>query len=286
MNRDPAVVERNLRETKLSSPDYADMDEQTAIRDFQARIAHYEGVYESLGEDEGAWLRIVDRGRKVEIHEVYGWIPGRIVSFLTNLQVTRRPIWLTRHGQSEWNLLGKIGGDSALSAQGRAYAENLARYVQGHFQASGDLDVFTSTLRRTLETAAVVGIEPGPWKALDEIHAGICDGMSYAEIAAAMPDEFEARKRDKYTYRYPRGESYQDVVQRVDRVIIELERYRTPVLVIAHRAVLRALYGYFLQIAPAETPLLPMPLHTVIQVTPMAYGCEETRVELEPRVVE
>jgi broad specificity phosphatase PhoE len=284
VNRDPAVVEGNLRETKLSSPDYAGIDERTALRDFQARIAHYESVYESLGEDEGAWLRIVDRGRKVEIHEVYGWIPGRIVSFLTNLQVTRRPIWLTRHGQSEWNLLGKIGGDSRLSEQGRAYAENLARYVHGHFQASDGLDVFTSTLRRTLETAAALGIEPGPWKALDEIHAGICDGMSYAEIAAAMPDEFEARKRDKYTYRYPRGESYQDVVQRVDRVIIELERYRTPVLVIAHRAVLRALYGYFLQIAPAQTPLLPMPLHTVIQVTPTAYGCDETRVELEPRV--
>jgi broad specificity phosphatase PhoE len=56
------------------------------------------------------------------------------------------------------------------------------------------------------------------------------------------------------------------------------------VLVIAHRAVLRALYGYFLQIAPTQTPLLPMPLHTVIQVTPTAYGCEEERVELEPRV--
>lgn len=286
VNREPAVVESNLRETKLSSPDYAGVDEATALRDFQARIAHYESVYESLGEDEGAWIRIVDRGRKVEIHEVYGWIPGRIVSFLTNLQVTRRPIWLTRHGQSEWNVLGKIGGDAKLSPQGRVYAENLAAHVRGHFGASGDLDVFTSTLRRTLETAAPLGIEPGPWKALDEIHAGICDGMSYAEIAAAMPDEFEARKRDKYTYRYPRGESYQDVVQRVDRVIIELERYRTPVLVIAHRAVLRALYGYFLQIRPAETPHLPMPLHTVIQVRPTAYGCEEERVVLEPRVAE
>jgi broad specificity phosphatase PhoE/predicted kinase len=286
VNREPAVVESNLRETKLSSPDYAGVDEAAALRDFQTRIAHYERVYESLGEDEGAWVRIVDRGRKVEIHEVYGWIPGRIVSFLTNLQVTRRPIWLTRHGQSEWNVLGKIGGDAPLSPLGRAYAENLAAHVHGHFGGSDDLDVFTSTERRARETAAALGIEAGPWRALDEIHAGICEGMTYAEIAKAMPVEFEARKRDKYTYRYPRGESYQDVVQRLDRVIIELERYRTPVLVIAHRAVLRALYGYFLGIAPAETPHLPMPLHTVIQLTPTAYGCEEERVALEPRVVE
>ena len=286
VNHDPAVIEANLRETKLSSPDYAGMDEQEAARDFRARIAHYESVYQALGEDEGAWLRIVDRGRRVEIHEVYGWIPGRIVSFLTNLQVTRRPIWLTRHGQSEWNALGKIGGDPPLAPQGREYAESLAAYVRKSFGSTSDLDVWTSTLRRARETAVPLGIEAGQWKALDEIHAGVCDGMTYAEIATALPAEFEARKRDKFHYRYPRGESYQDVVQRVDRVIIELERYRTPVLVIAHRAVLRALTGYFRQIAPVEVPFLPMPLHTLLQLTPTAYGCEEERIALEPRVAE
>jgi 6-phosphofructo-2-kinase / fructose-2,6-biphosphatase 3 len=286
VNHDAAVVEANLRETKLSSPDYAGVSSEAALRDFRARIAHYENVYESLGEDEGSWLRIVDRGRRVEIHEVYGWIPGRIVSFLTNLQVTSRPVWLTRHGQSEWNVLGRIGGDSGLSAQGRRYAENLAAYVRSRFDATGDLDVWTSTLRRTHETAAPLGIEPGAWKALDEIHAGICEGMTYAEIERDLPAEFEARKRDKFHYRYPRGESYQDVVQRVDRVLIELERYRTPVLVIAHRAVLRALAAYFLQRPPAEAPHLPMPLHSVIQLTPSAYGCAEERVTLEPQVVE
>jgi broad specificity phosphatase PhoE/predicted kinase len=286
VNHDPAAIEANLRETKLSSPDYAGVSLSEALADFRARIAHYESVYETLGEDEGSWLRIVDRGRRVEIHEVYGWIPGRIVSFLTNLQVTQRPVWLTRHGQSEWNVQGRIGGDSGLSPQGRAYAGNLAAYVRSRFGAAGDLDVWTSTLRRTHETAAPLGIEPGAWKALDEIHAGVCDGMTYGEIERQMPAEFEARRRDKLHYRYPRGESYHDVVQRVDRVLIELERYRTPVLVIAHRAVLRALAGYFRQLPRAEVPFLPMPLHTLVRLTPSAYGCEEERVALEPRVAE
>jgi broad specificity phosphatase PhoE/predicted kinase len=284
VNREPEVIEANLRETKLSSPDYAGVDEAAALADFRARIAHYERVYETLGEDEGAWVRIVDRGRRVEIHEVYGWIPGRIVSFLTNLQVTRRPIWLTRHGQSAWNVLGRIGGDPELSPAGRAYAKNLAAYVRETFGADSDLDVWTSTLRRTRETAEALGVLPGQWKALDEIHAGICDGLTYAQIERNMPAEFAARRRDKFHYRYPRGESYQDVVQRVDRVIIELERYRTPVLVICHRAVGRALYAYFLQHPPAEAPHVPMPLHTVIQLTPTAYGCEEKRVALGPAV--
>src|SRR5262245_39090583 len=115
VNHDPAVVEANLRETKLSSPDYAGVDTDEAMRDFRARIAHYESVYETLGEDEGSWLRIIDRGRRVEIHEVYGWIPGRIVSFLTNLQVTRRQVWLTRKGESAGSVIGRLAGNGQLS---------------------------------------------------------------------------------------------------------------------------------------------------------------------------
>ena len=286
VNYEPAVIEANVREAKLGSPDYAGTDEAAALFDFRARIAHYAGVYEPLAPDEGAWIRHVDRGREVVIHEVYGYVQGRIVFFLTNLQVTRRPVWITRHGQSEWNVLGRIGGDSPLSEAGRAYARNLAGHVHAVFGRTSDLDVWTSTLGRAKQTAEPVGIEPGEWRALDEIDAGECDGMTYAEIERSLPLEFEARKRDKLVYRYPRGESYQDVIQRLDRVIIELERYRTPVLVIGHRAVLRAFYAYFQQRPREEVPHLDMPLHTLIQLTPTAYGCLEERTPLPPRIGE
>ena len=46
-------------------------------------------------------------------------------------------------------------------------------------------------------------------------------------------------------YRYPSGESYLDVIQRLEPVIIEIERERECVCVVAHQAILRALYGYF-----------------------------------------
>ena len=73
------------------------------------------------------------------------------------------------------------------------------------------------------------------------------------------------------------------MIQRLDRVIIELERYRTPVLVIGHRAVLRALYAYFQQLPRVEVPHLDLPLHTLIKLTPTAYSCLEERTPLEPR---
>jgi len=284
VNRDPKVIDANIRETKLRSPDYAGVGEAAALADFRSRIAHYDSTYVTLQEEEGSWIRLVDRGQQLLINQVYGWVFGRVVFFLANLQVTRRPVWLTRHGQSEYNVQGRIGGDSDLSPQGRAYAQELARYVRETYPVGSNLDVWTSTLRRTLQTAAPLGAEVGEWRALDEINGGECDGMTYAEIEVAMPREFAARQSNKLEYRYPRGESYLDVIQRLDRVLIELERYRTPVLVVAHRAVLRAMIAYFHQKPVEETPYLETPLHTVIQLTPTAYGCLEERVLLGPQV--
>jgi len=283
VNDDPAVVEENVRETKLSSPDYAGVDAEAALRDFRTRIEHYESEYQSLAADEGAWVRIEDRGRRVVIHQLMGWIPSRVVSLLSNLQVSRRPVWLTRHGQSLYNLEHRIGGDSELSPAGEAYARSLAEHVREKL-AIADLDVWTSTLNRAIQTAAPLGLDGGDWRALDEIDSGICDGLTTAEIERHFPEEFEARRRDKFGYRYPRGESYHDVVQRLDRLIVELERYRTPVLVVTHRAVMRMLCAYFLQLPVEETVNLHVPLHTLVKLTPTAYGCMEDRVALPPAV--
>ena len=117
---------------------------------------------------------------------------------------------------------------------------------------------------------------------LDEIDAGICDGMTYAQVADQMPSDFARRKKDKLSYRYPRGESYEDVIARLDPFILELERQQQPALIVSHQAVLRVLYGYLSGKERQEVPHLDMPLHTVIELTPRAYGCDEVRHHLGP----
>ena len=69
--------------------------------------------------------------------------------------------------------------------------------------------------------------------------------MTYKEIAEKYPDEFASRDQNKFMYRYPRGESYEDLVGRLEPVIMELERQGN-VLVVAHQAVIRCLLAYFL----------------------------------------
>lgn len=69
--------------------------------------------------------------------------------------------------------------------------------------------------------------------------------MTYEEIAEKYPTDFAARDQNKFSYRYPRGESYEDLVARLEPVIMELERQGN-VLVVSHQAVLRCLFAYFL----------------------------------------
>lgn len=103
-------------------------------------------------------------------------------------------------------------------------------------------------------------------------------------IEEKHPEEFAMRDQDKYHYRYPGGESYQDLVQRLEPVIMELERQGN-VLVICHQAVMRCLLAYFLDKSADDLPYLKCPLHTVLKLTPVAYGCKVDMFDLKVKAV-
>ena len=278
----PQWIERNVRNTKLYSPDYSEREPEEAMRDFVQRIGHYERVYEPVAEDEGSFVRTIDMGRRMEINRIEGFLPGRLVAFLMHLHDRTRPIYLTRHGESEDNRARRIGGDSALSPAGRTYAGRLAEYVAQEIPAAPALNLWRSSLLRTKQTVAPINRPVDEWKLLDEIDGGVCDGMTYEEIERRMPVEFQARKAEKFSYRYPRGESYQDVIARLEPVVLELERQRDPVLIVAHQAVLRAIYCYLKGSPPEECPFLSIPLHSVIRITPGPYQSREEVTALGP----
>ena len=412
---DHEIVLRNVREKVALSPDYAAATGGTAprveaaVEDFLERLANYEQVYQTVGardsdgtpEPQRSYIKMIDvaNGKgQIVVNQISGYLPGRIVYFLVNAHMQPRHVFLSRHGQSEFNVSARIGGDSKLSPLGRAYARRLARFFRRRFGGdsgesscmSGDggkgagsashtaptppsasnaplrrqdslsdgtpqttptgegpresfgdsastppsasnaplrrqdssfsdgtpqttptgegpresfgdssvpeqsgeavdvaslpyegMSVWTSTLRRTIDTAKHIDRVPQVrWRALDEIDAGVCDGLTYEEIREQMPGEFEARTKDKLRYRYPRGESYLDVVGRLEPVIVELERQRSPILIVAHQAVLRCLYSYFTDTPLKDMVRVEMPLHTLIELRPSQYGLSEVRHEL------
>lgn len=278
----------NIKETKLFSPDYVHQKAQEALEDFRSRIAMYEKAYETLrDEEDGSFIKLIDVGKQVMVNRIQGYLPGRIVFFLMNLRINKDPIYITRHGESQFNVEGRVGGDSSLTEKGREYGKALSAFIDSQPDLKGkQLSVWCSTLKRTVETALELHRPENTvqWRGLAEIQVGTCDGLTYGEIQAKYPDEYKARAKDKLHYRYPQGESYVDIISRLENVIFELERVKGPVLVIGHRAVLRCLYAYFLDKPPAAIPYLNVPLHTVIKLTPKAYACEETRFEMGPHI--
>ncbi|KAF2092956.1 bifunctional 6-phosphofructo-2-kinase/fructose-2,6-bisphosphate 2-phosphatase [Rhizodiscina lignyota] len=126
------ILESNMR-LKLSGPDYKGMDPVKALEDFKKRVAIYEKNYVPLGDYEEEhnmpYVKIIDVGRKIITHQLNGFLSGQAVYYLLNFNLAPRQIWITRHGESEDNVAGKIGGDSDLTANGRKYGEALAKFL-------------------------------------------------------------------------------------------------------------------------------------------------------------
>ncbi|KAI4889448.1 hypothetical protein NFI96_002245 [Prochilodus magdalenae] len=278
---DPDVIAENIVQVKLGSPDYTHCNTEQAVEDFMKRIKCYENSYQPLDEEldrELSFIKIIDVGRRYLVNRVQDHIQSRIVYYLMNIHITPRSIYLCRHGESDLNVKGRIGGDSGLTFRGKEFARCLGQFI--HKQGISDLKVWTSQMKRTIQTAEAVGVPYEQWKALNEIDAGVCEELMYEEIQQRYPLEFALRDQDKYRYRYPKGESYEDLVQRLEPVIMELERQEN-VLVICHQAVMRCLLAYFLDKTAEELPYLKCPLHSVLKLTPVAYGCKVESIFLK-----
>ena len=95
-------------------------------------------------------------------------------------------IVLVRHGQSAYNLQGRLQGqaDPPLSDQGRAEATALATVFRGFDPAR----VVTSDLERARETAALIGFpDATPDAAWREIDVGEWSGR----VLSSFPEQAE-----------------------------------------------------------------------------------------------
>eukprot|EP00607_Mallomonas_marina_P010355 CAMPEP_0182422252 /NCGR_PEP_ID=MMETSP1167-20130531/7888_1 /TAXON_ID=2988 /ORGANISM="Mallomonas Sp, Strain CCMP3275" /LENGTH=458 /DNA_ID=CAMNT_0024600147 /DNA_START=18 /DNA_END=1395 /DNA_ORIENTATION=+ len=242
-----------------TSPDYANVNDVDAEADYSRRVDKYASFFEPIDERhdlESKWSFFkCDHSREnFVVHKVRGYLPLKVVNFIMNMQIKTHGFYLSRHGQSEYNLLGRIGGDSGLSEHGLGYARKLAEYVDTHIThdesgAQRPARLWTSSMKRTKETAQFIKSEKillrdpdgavhewdqmrgRAWHHMDELFAGECDGMTYKEIEEKYPEEWVRRQVDKLAYRYPRGESYLDVIARLEPMIIEMERQKEPVLI-------------------------------------------------------
>lgn len=83
---DETVILNNIKEFKISSPDYTDIDEEEAIKDFKNRIYQYEKGYETLDKTEIdgkiSFVKLSNVGNVVLVNHARGYLQSRIVYFL------------------------------------------------------------------------------------------------------------------------------------------------------------------------------------------------------------
>jgi 6-phosphofructo-2-kinase len=135
--------------------------------------------------------------------------------------------------------------------------------------------VWTSMLKRSIETAQFFNedeFDVKQMRMLNELNAGEFDGMTYEQIKTEHHEQYELRKKDKLHYRYPGpgGEGYLDIINRLQKVIIEVERMTDHVLLVGHRSITRVLLAYFQGLKREDISDLDVPLGVVYMLEPVS----------------
>lgn len=269
----------------------------------------YQKLDEFEEQHDMPYCSMIDVGRKMVSYQVKGFLSIQTVTYLMNFNLAPRMIWITRHGESMDNVNGKIGGDSSLSPNGRRYGQALSKFIgeqwklweerhaekqaNAHFpplpgdttppnpeytaqiEQEKNFCVWTSMLKRSIETSQFFNDEDYDLKQmrmLDELHAGSMEGMTYTEIRHKFENEYELRKRDKLHYRYPGpgGEGYLDIINRLGKVILEIERMTDHALIIGHRSISRVLLAYFMGLKQEDISDLDVPLGVAYMLEPVS----------------
>jgi probable phosphoglycerate mutase len=160
-------------------------------------------------------------------------------------------IYYLRHGETEWNALGRLQGtrDIPLNARGCAQAVQAGSILAELFRRDGHdkaaLSYVSSPLgraRQTMELARRKLELPVADYVLDdrlrEIGYGTWEGLTLAESEAADPDIYARRLADKWRVGPAGGETYADVQVRVRAWYDQL---RADTVAVAHGGTCRAL---------------------------------------------
>jgi broad specificity phosphatase PhoE len=151
-------------------------------------------------------------------------------------------IFLFRHGETDMTHGRYCGSsDPPLNERGREQAERICDLLRSETIAA----IYASPLRRALETAEpsarALGLEIIPVSALREADFGAWEGMTFDEVRRLYPAQWSAREADPYSVAPPGGESYRDLLARIEPAFEDLlgSHGDATIAVFAHRSVNR-----------------------------------------------
>ncbi|HEY2811343.1 MAG TPA: histidine phosphatase family protein [Rhabdochlamydiaceae bacterium] len=185
-------------------------------------------------------------------------LSGQLFSLEAHSQQTT--LYLVRHGQTDWNVQGKLQGhaDIPLNKAGRAEAVGLSEKI-----SEIDFDIcFSSDLQRAIETARILGatrpltIKTVP--ALRERNFGLWEGRLFSELL-----EYE-----KGGQPFPNIESDGEIQKRIFPLLNEIASSYpgATVLIVTHGGVIRSLVAHLLNIDSSSILSIQMKTMATLQL--------------------
>jgi len=152
-------------------------------------------------------------------------------------------IWLARHGETDWNIQRLMQGttDTELNENGFAQAARLGEEMAD----KGITRVYASHLKRARRTAQIVaeriGVPCEVREGLYEAALGEWEGHVWADICERTPEITQRWMSDRRNTRPPKGETYQDVLNRFIPAVVRIVRENTEdVMIVSHNGTIKS----------------------------------------------
>lgn len=157
-------------------------------------------------------------------------------------------IYLTRHGQTEWNLLGKMQG--RLNSNLTELGKNQAKWLGDHLMNTNIDIICSSSSGRAYDTAKIIRgerpIEIEQYDELQEVYLAEWQGMLHDEIEAKQSNQFNAYWYAPEKFVPGEKESFEMLIKRGSdalKAIIDKHRGKD-VLIVSHGVTLKAILSY------------------------------------------
>lgn len=161
---------------------------------------------------------------------------------------------LVRHGETDWNVQKRIQGctDIPLNDNGILQAHQLGEKLLRDVNAGivpPYTQLYASSLKRAFHTGEIIGTYLGlscqPLPGLEEIAFGDWEGVSWEQVKTNFPDAYQVWYQQRRHTRPPKGESYQDLLNRVLPALqTVLPREQEHILIVSHSAILMSLMSF------------------------------------------
>jgi len=260
---DPEVIQQGMDFKITHSADFAGLEPAEAYKDLAERIGHYEKSYETVRQEEGAYIKLFNLRATAHCSNIFGRMSKSVLPYLLALHSVPRPIYM-------------LVVDEADEGAWASLPVGATRWVQACDHAA-EIRILSSTMPQALEAASEFAALAQTAPPAERAQLSPLGRGTASRPASNRSDSFSSKHGEKYAERF--GERVVNLVARLEPIVLEMEASTQPILLVAHEASVRTLRSFLLKpqspaIAERErvdTSFAPSPT-TLLEFFPSAGG--------------